>query len=183
DTLIDLGTVTVPMPGTITTIKAWTSLPNNVADTVNNNDTIYVTLQSSLFGNLTINSALPTSGNNYQSFTDLANDLMTYGVCGPVVATVAPGSGPYNEYFYLGDVFGSSSTNTINIKGSNETITWDGSGGGFATVTLDGTDYLTIDSLHIISTTSSAGAAALIASGSSNDTIRNGSMLVNANTA
>src|SRR5690606_2780237 len=68
--------------------KAWTNQPNNVNDTSNLNDTLATTLQASLSGTYTINSAVATGGSNYQSFTDFIDDLNTYGICGPVIANV-----------------------------------------------------------------------------------------------
>src|SRR5690606_32336106 len=67
-------------------LKVWTDMPNGVIDTTNYNDTFTTTLQlqtsPALSGTYTVNSAVPTGGNNYQNFTALINDLHTYGVCG-----------------------------------------------------------------------------------------------------
>ncbi|MBN1448853.1 MAG: hypothetical protein JXA28_13060, partial [Bacteroidetes bacterium] len=89
------------------TIQAWTSMPNNVADTVNNNDTCTVTRQSALAGTFTIGGASP----DYPDFSSAADDLNNYGLCGPVVFNVR--SGTYNERIVLDDVPGASAVNTV----------------------------------------------------------------------
>src|SRR5690606_13400951 len=63
-------------------LKAWTSNPNGVLDTVNMNDTIYITLHPSLSGVYTIDQGSPTSATNFASFNDFSTALSTYGVCG-----------------------------------------------------------------------------------------------------
>lgn len=75
-------------------------------------------------GNYTINSGASTSGTNFASFTAFAQALNAYGVCGAVVATVTPGSGPYSEQIKFNQILGASSTNSVTIKGNNEVLTF-----------------------------------------------------------
>lgn len=155
-------------------IRAWTHLPNSVADTTNFNDTLATTVRASLAGTFTINSAVPTGGNNYQSFTELVNDLNDYGVCGPVVANVVPGSGPYTERMLWDDVANTSAINTIRINGNGETIQFNSTTAATAPIIMiSGTKYLTIDSLKVKTLNSSFGWGASIAEGARYDSIIN----------
>lgn len=88
-------------------IIAWTELPNNVMDTVNNNDTTAIIVQSSLSGNFTIGGTTP----DYPDFSTAVADLNSFGICGPVVFDVR--SGTYTEQVSLGSVNGASTANTI----------------------------------------------------------------------
>lgn len=102
-----------------------------------------------LNGTYTINSALPTSGTNYQSFTDFATAL-DCGVTGPVVVNVEPGSGPYTERVEFPDIPGASAVNTVRLNGNGETIQFDGtSTADHRIVTLNGTQYFTLNNLKI----------------------------------
>src|SRR5262245_18692760 len=76
-----------------------------------------------LSGSYTINSALPTGGTNFQSFTAFADTINLIGVSGNVVTTVAPGSGPYNEQVVFNNVPGTGPAANVRIEGSGETIT------------------------------------------------------------
>lgn len=74
----------------------------------------------SLNGNYTINQNLPAGNGNYQSFSSLAADLNAFGVSGPVVVNVAPGT--YQGSLYLKSIQGTSSTNTIIIDGQDSSL-------------------------------------------------------------
>ncbi|HRP88650.1 MAG TPA: PKD domain-containing protein [Edaphocola sp.] len=131
-------------------LKAWTTLPNGGVDTINSNDTLTTVLQSSLSGTYTINSGAPASATNYQNFTDFADDLNTYGVCGPVIANVVTGSGPYNERVNFDDIAGTSATNTIRINGNGETLQYNATATtNMQILTLDGTKYFTLNNLKV----------------------------------
>lgn len=122
------------------------------ADSNGVNDTLSVALQPGLNGTYTVNSALPTAGTNFQSFTELASALNTAGMCGPVVVNVAPNSGPYNGQFALNQIAGSSAANTLTINGNGNTLQHLSTNtNSRATLLLNGTDYVTVDSLNIIS--------------------------------
>lgn len=129
-------------------IKAWTSLPNSMADSEPMYDTIYHSTYAGLGGYYTVNSGAATAGNNFNNFNALANALNTFGICSPVTIEVVPGSGPYTERFLLEDIKGTSEINTIKLIGNGETIQ--------STITnindngivvLNGTRFMTIDSL------------------------------------
>ncbi|MCB2204964.1 T9SS type A sorting domain-containing protein [bacterium] len=92
------------------TIAAWPTMPNGVPDTVSRNDTAIVTVQAAISGTYTIGGASP----DYATFSDAAADLTAYGLCGPVVFNVRPGT--YNEQIELDAVPGASSVNTVTFQ-------------------------------------------------------------------
>ena len=142
-------------PQGLTEIKVFTSNPNGVADTSNMNDTLTVLIGPRMSGVYTLDSSSPTSGTNFNSFGDLAYSLNTFGVCGPTVINVAPGT--YSEQFSLRDIPGSSSINTVLIDGQNSnlaTLTHDQSSRN-STVTLERVQYVEIKNLTIEATATS----------------------------
>jgi hypothetical protein len=110
----------------------------------------FQTPSSTISGIFTMNSALPTSGSNFNSFTDLAVALNTGGLDGPLTVNVVAGSGPYTEQIILGEIAGSSAVNTITINGNGETLQFLSTNTNErATLKMNGTDYVTIDNLII----------------------------------
>ena len=99
-------------------------------------------------GTYTINSALPTGGINFNSFSDASRALQC-NFNGSIVFNVASGSGPYKEQLVLPDL-GTSPTKTITFNGNGATITYSPTvSDTSAVVKLNGTDYITIDSLNV----------------------------------
>ncbi len=157
---------------TATDIKAWTSMPNGVADTSNTNDTISKTLSPALSGVYTINDAQPTGGSNFNTFGAAFGVFSSSGVCGPVVLNVS--GGPYYEKLDVKNFAGSSSINTITINGNGASIVDSGNtGGNHAIVMLDGADYVVIDSLNIRGYASSNQFGLQFMNGADNNIIRN----------
>ena len=151
-------------------IKVWTSNPNGVADTVNRNDSVTVTLGSAIQGTLTLGGV----GADFASFTALADKLNSSGICGPVIVNVNPAAGPYTEQFLLGSVQGSSATNTITINGNGASIEFASTTStSRGTIMLEGASYLTIDSLRIVASTGTYGYGIHILPASEHITIRN----------
>ncbi|MBF9141277.1 beta strand repeat-containing protein [Hymenobacter properus] len=108
-------------------------------------------------GAYTINSAQPTAGTNFTSFTDAATRLNRDGVNGPLTLTVL--GGPYTEQFMLNAVSGTSATNTIVVNGGGRTIQFASTNSNQrAVVQLNGTDYTTINNL-VIDPTGGTGAS------------------------
>ena len=121
-----------------------------------------ITNATPLNGTYTLNSALPTGGTNFQTFTALANALNCAGVSGPVEVNVAVASGPYSEQIILNSIPGASATNTITINGNNETLTFLNTSASFPSVLeLNGTDYLKVNNLNILSTATAGNAFAV----------------------
>jgi len=127
------------------TIRAWITRSDGQPETMTADDTLGIGVHASLSGTYTVNSALPTSGNNFSSFTEMADILNTYGVCGPLTVNVAPNSGPYTERLTLNNIPGSSAANRILING-NGNILQDTSTVR-QLVTLERTAYVRLDSM------------------------------------
>lgn len=120
-----------------------------------------ISANAQLSGNYTINKGSAASGTNYQSFSAFFSDLNSGsradagtangpGVNGAVTVTVVKGSGPYTEQVNIGTVTGVSSTNTITVKGNMETVQYSSSSSSSSYVfRINGTDYLTFDSLKV----------------------------------
>jgi hypothetical protein len=114
-------------------------------------------------GTYTINSTMPTSGSNFQTFADAYN-AMKCGIGGPVVFNVVAGTGPYNEQLIIPFISGMSATNTIRFNGNGEVMTFAGTTTNErAMIKLDGAKYVTIDSLVLAptATTNSYGVQML----------------------
>lgn len=155
---ITLGSYNFP---SATLIKAWTSNPNNVTDTVAVNDTAMATKASSLSGSYTIDPS-GSGSTNFVSFSAAASALNLAGVCGPVVITVAPGT--YNEKVTLTNIAGTSAVNTITFDGvdsTNRKITFNETAVplNLGVVNLQGTSYVTFINLGItaLGTSTSVG--------------------------
>lgn len=109
-----------------------------------------------LSGTYTINSALPTSGTNYASFSAAATALNTGGVSGPVTFNVS--GGPYTEQLLLNGFTGASATNRVTFNGNGRTIQFSsGTSAQRAVITLNGADYVTLDSLVVDATVGGTG--------------------------
>jgi hypothetical protein len=142
-------------------------------------DNVLLTTQvaNPLSGAYTINSTAPTAGTNFASFGEAASALNLNGVSGPV--TIAVTGGPYTEQFLLGQVAGTSATNTIVLNGGGSTIRFASTNNNQrAVVQLNGTDYTTINNL-VIDATGGPGASAtygygvLLTNAADNDRITN----------
>jgi hypothetical protein len=143
--LINLGAVSFP---TIASkdIKVWTSSPNGVLDTVPKNDTIKKTFKPALSGILTVGSA---TGRDFPSLAAVANDLSSFGVCGPVVINVDTGT--YIGKVNFNNVTGVNAINTITINGRGAKIKHlsDANDPTSYVLQIRGTSYVTVDSLSI----------------------------------
>lgn len=128
-------------------------------------------------GSYTLNNSLPASNTNFISFESLANSLATYGVCGDVIVNVTTTNTTYPERLALDEIPGASATATITINGNGNTLQHlSTSSSERATVSLNGTDWLTIDSLNIValgSTTSQYGFGVALSNNADHNTIRN----------
>ena len=154
------------------TITAWTSMPNGVADTINNNDTSTVTVQAAISGTLTIGGASP----DYQTFSDAVSDLNTYGLCGPVTFNVR--SGTYHEQLSLQDITGSSSTNTVTFQSetgnpADVTLTHNSSSSTNYVVEFADAEHVTFKDMTMTATNSSYCRVLYFPSGSDYITIEN----------
>ena len=135
-------------------IKAWTSNPNNIKDTVNTNDTIEVVLKPSLSGLITVGPK-----GDYTDVKSVADDLSKYGVCGPVTVKVNPGT--YSGNIVLGEIQGASAINTIDFVSAHvDSVTITNSGtstSDLVTILLEGADYVSFTNFTIRTTGSTYG--------------------------
>lgn len=170
------------IPATANSLKAWTSLPNNQNDTVNSNDTLNTTIQTLLSGTVSINPNQPTGQGNYNSFTDFAQEVNTNGICGPVIVNVATGSPSFSERIVFNQISGMSDINTITINGNGNTLSHTASvSNQRATLLLNGTDHMTIDSLIVEATGANFGYAMQLTNQADSNTFFRCSFLVDEN--
>lgn len=131
-------------------------------------------------GVYTINSTQPTGGINFTSFSDAAL-AMQCGVTGPVVFNVAPNTGPYNEQLSL-PAMNTSPAQTITFKCNGDTLAYAAtSNDNRAAIKLNGTDYVTIDSLNIKVTGASYGYGVHLMGDADHNTIKHCSITMGTN--
>lgn len=118
------------------------------------------TIKTALNGIYTIDNTLPTAGVNFANFTDVANDLNTLGISGPVTFNVTAGqtfpmtvgATPYNYAFAIATTgtptmpivfqrFGSGANPVIAVTGSAAT--------NDIAVFNYGADYITFDGIDV----------------------------------
>lgn len=169
EAIITLGNVT--FANAARTIKAWTTMPNGVADTINYDDTLAVTMHSALSGVYTIGGTTP----DYPGINAAAADLNNYGVCGPVTFNIRNGT-------YTGQ---QAVINTVNGASAVNRITFRSETGGAANVTLsnastsaanyifklNSASFVTIKDLTINPTFSTYCRGIEVAGSSGNDSI------------
>lgn len=184
--VINMGPITY-LTNTVYNLEAYTSLPNGNADANVANDTAVLTVNLALSGSYTINSAAVTGGANFQSFTDAASALNSVGLCGHVMITVVPGSGPYNNEQISLDALNTSPSKTLTIKGNNEVLRFLSTNSNVRSgIRLNNTSYVTIDSLVIVAqgdTTIEYGWGIHLQGASSNNNILNNTIYTDTSTA
>lgn len=104
------------------------------------------------------------TGSNFTTFQSAVDTLKKYGVCGPVVLQIAPGT--YTERVTIPAIVGASATNVIRFVSANadETILQYPSATTSTlnyTLMLDGADYITFEKLTIKRTGTSTYAYAV----------------------
>jgi parallel beta-helix repeat protein len=158
-------------------IVGTSSLPNGIADPNAANNSFTASWRTSFTGNYTINKNGAKTASNYQSLKEMAEDLKAIGVCGAVEINVVAGSGPYTEQVIVGVIPGTSSDNTILLKGNGNTLQYDATTSSnpatFSTMVLRGVQYLTVDNFIINTLDASAGYGINIIDGTSNVSISN----------
>ena len=97
-------------------VYAWTSMPNNKADTVMGNDSTFATKASSMHGIYKIDLSA-SAGSHYRNIADFADDISEYGVCGPVRAEIS--AGVYEGKVIFNRIRGSGKANPIEIIGDS----------------------------------------------------------------
>lgn len=159
DTVLGSGSVTQQVtlgnfavtPGTLYTIKAWTSLPNNLTDADKTNDSTQKPYKTALAGGTyTVGGTSP----DFATISDAVNELNTYGICGPVVFDIR--NGTYTEKLVFNEIPGASATNTITFKSesNNKTAVTISTAASASTtdnftISLNGTDHITFRDLTL----------------------------------
>ncbi|MDX5321467.1 MAG: right-handed parallel beta-helix repeat-containing protein, partial [Bacteroidota bacterium] len=104
----------------------------------------------SLTGTFTVGGTNP----DYTTISAAIDDLVQYGICGPVVLDIRAGT--YNEGVVINAINGTSSTNTVTLKGAGAATTTI-TGHSFtsnAGLGIMGADYIHVQDLSINNTTS-----------------------------
>lgn len=127
----------------------------------------------SLSGTVSINQNAPSSLTNFQSFQDLTDALACSGLGGPLVVNVEPNSGPYTEQVVITEINNASSTNTLTINGNGNVLQFEPVSAQRYIVYLDGADHIIIDSLNILSTSTTFGWGVLLNNDARDNVIRN----------
>jgi parallel beta-helix repeat protein len=134
---------------------------------------VLVTLNPPFPGGVyTINSALPTGGTNFQSFTAAAAALAC-GISSSVVFNVAPNSGPYNEQITINEVFNTSSSNTVLFNGNGNTITFAPTALNRHIIKLDKASYVAFSNLNVVGTDPINGVGFLLTNNANFNIINN----------
>ncbi len=158
-------------------MKFWTSMPNNVADQLNINDTLSTSV---LVCNGALNGTYTLGGTsaNYATFNGALQALQMCGIAGPVTFDVAPGY--YNEQFVIGNLTGVSASNTVTFKSANGDSTSVVLGFNFTQTNNNyviqfgaGAQYITIKGMTIRQTNASSGRVINFTGSPSNITIAN----------
>lgn len=151
DTLLNIGPVTFSTSSP-KRIKAWTSSPNNVADTTNHDDTILFTITPMLDGTYTIGAP----GADFATLGEAVAALQG-GICGPVVLNLTGTGQVYNEQVNITAVPGASATSTVTINGNGNILEYAVSSAARYLIRLQGAKHITINNLVLRSTSTDYG--------------------------
>ncbi|MDP1727433.1 MAG: T9SS type A sorting domain-containing protein [Bacteroidota bacterium] len=171
DTVITLGNAPFTF-GVGRTLKAWTSMPNGVADTMNADDTLNIVLKTGLSGNYTVGGNSP----DYPNILYAVAELNSFGVCGPVDFTIR--SGAYNGRLSIGNVGGTSAGNPVVFRSSanhpdSVMINYASPNVTTGVLNLNGSSCLKFKSLTFNQTYYGASSCIYINGSASNDTFEN----------
>jgi len=169
--IVTVGTASLT-PNTSYQFEATVSAPNGGSDSYALNNTFASPgFRSGMSGAYTIHAGNPASTTNYTSFQAIANDLATYGVCGPVTITVS--GGPYTEQAVFSAIPGTSSTNTVTLNGNGQTLQFNATTATSHILRLDGVEYMTVENLTVKTLHATNGWGIHITNNASNLVIRN----------
>ncbi|MCB9284698.1 MAG: right-handed parallel beta-helix repeat-containing protein [Lewinellaceae bacterium] len=125
-------------------------------------------LAQPLSGDYTIGGPAP----DYPTFTDAVDALISNGVDGPVLFTIADGT--YSEQISIPEITGASSANTITFLGNGifTSLLFTGSFSQRAGIELNGADHIILDNIQIHAI-DQYGWCIHLHNGADNNTIRN----------
>ena len=116
--------------------------------------TVKTSCLTTLSGTYTIDAA-GTGANNFASIDSASQFLGACGISGPVIFNVAAGN--YTGSIDLGQIVGGSSNNTVTFNGpTTGTATITAQTGSSSVVTLDGSEYVTMNGLTLVAPVGSA---------------------------
>lgn len=162
--------------GMTETIKAWTSQPNGMYDSIPTNDTASNTLCTGIAGNFTIDPA-GSGPNNFLSVQAAIDKLRCGGVYGPVVFNVAAGT--YTGQYLIPTIIGTSDTSSITFKSANNNaasvkFTYAPPTAGTNYVfSLQGVKYVKLEHLTLENTSSTYGRVVFISTNTTTNTTSN----------
>jgi hypothetical protein len=143
---------TMTFAGGVYCIKAWSVLPNGLADTVPLNDTANHCFNACLAGVYTIGPA--TTGTwDYNTFNQAVNALTSVGICGHVIFDVQPGI--YTEQLTINSFAGMNVNNTVTFRGATGdstavTLQYNAAGStDYWTIRLNGADWFRFEKMTI----------------------------------
>lgn len=153
--------------------KFYISSVNGGIDENHMNDTLeFIGFKTSLNGTYTIGAT-----GDYPSISAAVSELMTLGVCGPVVFEIE--SGTYDEQVAIGPITGTSAINTVTFRSStlnaNDVVfsyAATGTSDNYV-IQFNGCSYVTIEYLTLQALGSSYARVIDIMNLSSNNTIKN----------
>lgn len=161
---ISLGSFTAAS-STSYDVLVWTSNPNSGVDNNNSNDTLSsLNIETGLAGSYTVGAT-----GDFATIADVVNELNTSGICAAVTFNVSTAT--YTGQIAIGEIVGSSATNTITFNGNGATISDAPSSTDRYIVLLDGADYITLDSFNIVSTDPTYGYGVLLTNEANYNTI------------
>lgn len=112
------------------------------------------------------------SGGTYPTFT-AAFAAAACGVSGPVVFQVLSNSAPFNEQITINEIPGMSATNTITVKGNNNTLSFAATNTNERhTLHLNGADFLRFEDLIIDAPGATAGWGVRLSNNANNNTFK-----------
>lgn len=167
-----IGTYTLA-PMTAYDFKAWSILPNGVADMKTTNDTLLITGRKAALAGGTY--TIGTGAYDFQTLAAAANDITANGICGPVVFNVYPGT--YTGQILINSVVGVSAVNTITFKSvngdkANTIIEYNNTATSeYSNIIIKSTDYVTFKDFTINATGSTYAQAFQIDNGADYVTI------------
>ena len=137
------------LSGTVYDVIGYTSMPNGVVDLGNSNDTIsLIGLQTAAAGTFTVGAT-----GDFATITDAQTFIENYGVCGPVIFNILPGT--YNEQVTINVVSGVDATNTVTWQsstGNNTDVVVQYAPGGLSdnwVWRMNGADYNTVNNITL----------------------------------
>ena len=112
------------------------------------------------------------SGGTYPTFA-AAFAAAACGVSGPVVFQVLSNSAPFNEQITINEIPGMSATNTITVKGNNNTLSFAATNTNERhTLHLNGADFLRFEDLTIEASGATAGWGVRMSNNANNNTFK-----------